>query len=330
MFYDISKYYDADTELNKDSLVAGVMDAGVLDGARYVLPMRYNYPVAYVNMDKFNSLGLDESIFSSGIVHLLNTVVREKIAAHSVQPPDYISNSILNFYPDSIDYQNQEILLTADEVVTFLESYQTYASDPKMFYLVNPVYYPLDGCHWTHSDGVIHFDNLENAVQQAVIAKIEGFKLGMYPLTAEDGTLVADITFYGAVDAYCARPDIAYAFLSTCFSEKNQWGTDVQANSINSLMSDGFPVLTHGAAEAISRNIDDSLTELYGRDNLVVNDNDVPLLHQEVSVARFPINLEDNLANVIAYSITPTTTPKELNDIANNFIQQLEWHLGEG
>ena len=45
VFADISTYYDADTELDKEGLVTAVMDAGMVDGARYVLPLRYDMPV---------------------------------------------------------------------------------------------------------------------------------------------------------------------------------------------------------------------------------------------------------------------------------------------
>ena len=41
VFADISSYYDTDTTLGKEDLVTEVMDGGVVNGARYVLPLRY-------------------------------------------------------------------------------------------------------------------------------------------------------------------------------------------------------------------------------------------------------------------------------------------------
>ena len=47
LFRDISRYYDADEALGKESLNTYVMDGGVADGKRYILPLRYDIPVIY-------------------------------------------------------------------------------------------------------------------------------------------------------------------------------------------------------------------------------------------------------------------------------------------
>ena len=71
LFYDLSEFYDADSELDKDGLVTSVMDAGTVGDARYVLPLRYNFPVAYVYPEKFEEAGLDLEIFDQGCAALL-------------------------------------------------------------------------------------------------------------------------------------------------------------------------------------------------------------------------------------------------------------------
>ena len=45
LFMDISAQYDADEALGKESLNTAVMDGGVVEGKRYVLPLRYDIPV---------------------------------------------------------------------------------------------------------------------------------------------------------------------------------------------------------------------------------------------------------------------------------------------
>ena len=59
VFADISTYYDADVTLGKEDLITEVMDGGVVDGARYVLPIRYTYPVLYADQQALDSAGLD-------------------------------------------------------------------------------------------------------------------------------------------------------------------------------------------------------------------------------------------------------------------------------
>ena len=68
LFADISEYYDADTELGKESLNTTVMDAGVVDGARYVLPLRYDFPVACVSVERFAKTGLSKDTFNTNIL----------------------------------------------------------------------------------------------------------------------------------------------------------------------------------------------------------------------------------------------------------------------
>ena len=76
LFLDISAYYDADTELDKDALNQDIMDAGLLDGARYVLPLCYDLPVAYVNKKAFAEGGVSDDIFTYGAADFLNAVAQ--------------------------------------------------------------------------------------------------------------------------------------------------------------------------------------------------------------------------------------------------------------
>ena len=75
LFFDIGDYYDADRELT-DGLNEAVMDAGVVNGFRYTLPIRFDYPVAAVNLKAFREAGLDESIFDRGINEVLYSIAQ--------------------------------------------------------------------------------------------------------------------------------------------------------------------------------------------------------------------------------------------------------------
>ena len=58
IFREISAYYDADEELHKEELNQTVMDAGTYGEARYILPLRYNFPVLAVNQENMKNYGL--------------------------------------------------------------------------------------------------------------------------------------------------------------------------------------------------------------------------------------------------------------------------------
>ena len=63
---------------------------------------------------------------------------------------------------------------------------------------------------------------LDFAIHNAVIAKAEGVDLGIYPLRSTDGSVTADITFYGAVTSGCKNPELAYEFLRYFLTEESQ------------------------------------------------------------------------------------------------------------
>ena len=99
LFSDISELYDADTELNKEALVTTVMDAGVVNEARYTLPLFYNFPVAFVDMDQFVETGLSTEVFDSGILSLTDAIVQsgnQKLAGCAC--PAYFSEYQLLYF----------------------------------------------------------------------------------------------------------------------------------------------------------------------------------------------------------------------------------------
>ena len=124
LFADISAYYDADTELGKESFVNAVMDAGVLSDARYVLPLRYNIPLIYVNVDRVTEAGVSMDIFDQDIVSMMDDITASGLdwlaaGAHLNQ----IWHYALNFFPEAVNYADQEVVITKDELTTFMRSY---------------------------------------------------------------------------------------------------------------------------------------------------------------------------------------------------------------
>ena len=57
LFADLTTQYDQDETLEKDVLLEKVMDAGVMDGKRYILPLRYTYPILLALEDELQGAG---------------------------------------------------------------------------------------------------------------------------------------------------------------------------------------------------------------------------------------------------------------------------------
>ncbi len=70
VFVDISSYYDADDALGKEDLITEVMDGGVMDGARYVLPISYNYAALLTEQSVMEAAGLDLEAAASDVFAL--------------------------------------------------------------------------------------------------------------------------------------------------------------------------------------------------------------------------------------------------------------------
>ena len=63
-FADLSQYYDNDKELGKEDLLDIVMDAGIRNGKRYVLPLRFNMSTYVIIPSLLEKTGVSESCSS--------------------------------------------------------------------------------------------------------------------------------------------------------------------------------------------------------------------------------------------------------------------------
>ena len=77
-FADISTYYDRDTDLDKDGLNQSVMDAGSLDGARYVLPLRYGMPMLYAFDELLADAGISKQTLEGSIESIMCEAVQTR------------------------------------------------------------------------------------------------------------------------------------------------------------------------------------------------------------------------------------------------------------
>ena len=344
IFTDISKYYDADTELGKESLNTTVMNAGVVDGARYVLPLRYNFPVVYVNVDKLAESGLTTDSFQHGIINLLDTTVQyaDETFAFNGLLGHVRRQYTLNFFPHILDYDNQEILITEDELMTYMRSSQAVRklNDGRQPQVHLYSYFgTFPDPYWGATQNCVLIDDLEAAIANVSMAQAYGINLEMIPLTASDGSLVADVTFYGAIGGQCEHPDIAYDFLRQLLTEDFQWEKNTEVHNdyvkYTALAREGWPVRTVGSVAPLAKSTydqivwDNSKMKLEFRLQDMTDDN-IPLLQTKIDHVRFSIPLERELERIVREEVKENSTEADMRSLADQWLQALQWHLFEG
>lgn len=321
IFTDISEYYDGDEALGKDGLMTGVMDAGCMDGARYVLPLWYSYDVLLVDMNAMEELGIDPAIFEGGIGELydLAELLQDDLAAHGLAAePDFTHTS------EYIDFPRENVLLDAQEFEQLARGYRrtvelslpeqhqeegfTYAAQ----YYVAKAAYPGYVCSISNyiargrgREAIFSTAgyptmriSMSQLVNAAATIKVREQNVQMYPIRATDGRLIAEVTYYGAVGSGCRYPEIAYEFLRMFYSEELQWQQYYPWNAgeavegIAGMAERGYPVRSVGFAEVQYENIRKELEQDQLADKRIKN-RTAMLRREPLLDASFTITDED-------------------------------------
>ena len=255
VFADISSYYDADTDLNTAALNQDIMDSGVMDGRRYVLPLRYTMPLLLIDPEKELSPKLQEA----GILALAEHAIKTNNAAMAsgLRMPDD-----LTLLPQLFDYNAGEIRITPEEIADYMRVYQqcralavpfetrlfsTQMEEIELFLEAELPDWPHDdicasvgisvnlqyynsvhwygelGYHWSLEDFPLYADTLPRALEQEAISRVLGKDLQAVPMRTIDGKVTAEVAYYGAIGATCKDQALAYEFLRTFLTEEYQW-----------------------------------------------------------------------------------------------------------
>lgn len=354
LFMDISQYYDADVKLDKAAFAETVMEAGVLDNRRYVLPLRFNFPVAYVNTEVVDAAEVGKGL--SGLVESAERFGRETLVTES----NFFAQYFLSFFPEAIDYSGETVLLKMEEVAEFLSQYRSlttamctdvlstitefghYTADDE-FWAIPGVKYIYD-----HNSNLMLLEDtycmslssLNDLVVNMRIAKVEGMELAAIPMTAQDGKLTATVTLCGAVGANCKNPALAYEFLSRFLLKESQWNNDL------SYYADGWPVFIKESWTELNSDIFLRETKMGQNRNEEVNKRrsalraaemtqaDFDVLNVPIGSVRFPIAGESNLMEAIDSLLNPARNADamevDVEELAEDIIWELRWHLAEG
>ena len=337
LFVDISEYYDADPTLEKEELNETIMEAGVYDGKRYILPFYYDMPIAYIDVAQFEDQGGSMEWFDDGVMNLYSEKLETGICL--TNPSQNMHG--FNFLPEIFDYENQEVLITQEDIAQFLRTIQeiraTELADPSELpyptFLRTPAMDAICLYQKTWRDYVnTYIGMMPEAVINAGFSKMSGIEIASIPVAAADGDLVADVSFYGAVLHGCDQPELAYAFLRSALS------SDTLFVAL-SFLSEGWSVRHAGSVDRLSNKGEtlDTFNEIkrfYKGDTLPeVTESDIPFLNAKIDRVHFYTSLESDLSDIINTLNDPNTgvpTDVDIDAVASEFVDELKWHLYEG
>jgi len=396
LFADLSAYYDSDSDLDKDGLKAEVMDAGVLDGSRYVLPFRYTMPVLMTAPEDWAENGLTLELLGSGVGSLTDTALRQGNTAvlTGLQLPQDAS-----LLPRLFDYEAEKVLVTPEEIASYMRTYQAWkAVAAKSSLALSRQWYeyqidsimdfgviyteevlrekrPFEGnfqdfgslqkyiewrMNW-HTAGLPLFTcSLASALETAVVSKQAKFETVMLPLGAMDGSVVASVSYYGAVGCGCRQPALAYEFLRQFLTEEFQWDIARPRSNKNvapssykgeaqtrGLLESSWPVRAGGAVPylfdtlkyqekgAVNHYLE---IQSYGISrhiqSLHMTGDEFPPASFPIDEVRFPVYLKGEESINYALSLLNeedgTPTDVDIDQLARQVYQNLCYHLGEG
>lgn len=370
VFLDISTYYDRDEALETEQLQQTVMDAGVLDGARCLLPLRYDFPVLFLDTEGVRALGVEpESLTGSGI-ELMEAALRlgQPLFAGGAEPSFCRLGRGFSLLPPVLDYENGAVCLTETDLSSFLKTYQALeilaAGNHDNRYgpgLITYIQHEKEDPASTGDipkmleadifprDVPITVGTLSLAPCAAAIAQVEKREVEMVPLRSADGAVVAEVTYYGAVGAGCENPDLAYDFLRRFLLEENQWerSRPLKQDSIKNVelqyhpIADGWPVRCRGWIEEAWKNLRNgvsgyrsTLEKSFRRSKRIMGicltEEDIPLLDVQIDRVSFGHTLEQQLAALLRELEEGEKTDAELDTLAAQFLRELKWQLMEG
>ena len=396
VFQDISSWYDGDADLNTGGLQTDVMNAGVLEGCRYVLPLRYTMPVLLTDLSTAADSGISQERIDSGIGELAKLALNsgDSMMAAGLQMPDDTSRLGQLF-----DYEKGEMLVTEQDIADYMRLYQAWYAmadapakqlitdcleelrallDEALHYSFDDVLAELNvtvsldsfndamdyvsyGYHWSLDGFPLFSDSLVGVLYQSALGKVLEKDLAAQPLRGMDGSVTAEITYFGAVGSSCETPELAYAYLREFLTEAYQWDlvrprasrTNIDYwNLPQELQTDGFvenswPVRAKGAAPYLwdtfqyqlfydNRGIGATTKRqrTLKAKSLTVTDEDLSILDVPIDFVGFPIvqPYEESLSWALAQlnGADGTPTDVDIDGLAGQVYRYLWWHLAEG
>lgn len=342
LFADLSTFYDADTELNKEELQPQLMDAGCYDGKRYVLPIRWDLPVVCVNEAKLEQAGLDVSLFSKGALSAIDAVL-ETGDSDLIFDANFLPDCALCLFPDLFDYDGGQVALTQEEVESFFTQLKAVQDSPRPDSFGPGQGSALNLSSYSRNEGfefgfsgrfTYYMTNLTSCMDVIGMAKANGVDVSVLPLPAADGSMAAEITYFGAVNAGSDKTEAAYELLRTFLTPEVQSKAIYQGESAGEDLNlvTAWPVRVTGSVASQWTVAKDSMDVFPQSDILKerikkihaveLTDDDLPFLSQKLDTVRFTTPLDYEFARRIENPASPEKDAKE-------FLEAASYHLAE-
>lgn len=372
-FADISGLYNGDTDLHTEELNKPVMDAGMIGGARYVLPLGYNVPIYITRKDLLDNAGIDREKLNAGVDSMVDAFMELKERGDpSWAASSYLAGGMpLSLLPKLCDYETEEALIESKQVESLLtdvadctriaaaewkrmnesgEEIYGRSISPSLFIEKN-----------IHTKFVADEDNpgiswnLTGAIDAVGSGKFMGHEMEIIPIRASDGTLNAEVTYWGAISAGCENKKLAYEFLRLFLTpevqHEGQLKTPAKTYEMNFKLSKegidtgpmpGWPVRYKDFAKERWGRVLDSFSKVEGYDNqrkeamlkVTVDDSDLPVLDVPIDSARFTSSLDQEFYQYIRpvenYIDVENYTQADAAKAGNEFVRNLKYHLAEG
>ncbi len=243
IFRDISSLYDADADLNTETLLQPVMDAGVLEGKRYILPLRYDIPVIYADAEQMKKAGLPAELLEKDILSLMTAAAETKDLYWSNSAAYYGASALGHW----MNYETQGVNVTQEQLRDYFSVYQTLTAQvvsPDDLYFSYNTKLNVRNYVWKHYKGQflgnvevdasmsgregnlprypMHIGTLADLLDYAPIYQYEQAPIHIVPMRGLDGQVVAKVTYYAAVGAGCKNTELTYEFLRQFLTEESQ------------------------------------------------------------------------------------------------------------
>ena len=201
---------------------------------------------------------------------------------------------------------------------------------------------------WQFDEDPMAINPLFSAIQSVVINK--GTNQGetiAYPMRSSDGSLSAEVTYWGAIGAGCEHVDIAYDFLRQFLSEEVQWEMRWGRNWFNLVYSrliTGYPVRTVDSVGPMTTYVTNlayrlvvDTPEYQERweilEPVALTDSDFPILDAEIDYVRFPLSWEVDFwfarKDLVDFFNGCQPADVDLDEVAKELHQQLVYHVAE-
>lgn len=306
VFADISEFYDEDSTINKDSLNQKIMNAGVMDDGRYVLPLRYDVPVIYADLEQLAEIGLTSEDIDVSVIDLMDLAIQcenEELAYSVLRLPQ--EQYMFPYTEDGSSDGFFEVRKSVAEKKYLLEIMSKDFSEHEDFIYPNALFhtYLSDGSFWCLDGYPIYLDTLRTSLENTALFARLGRSVAMLPLKSVANSWIASITYFGAVDAKSQNIQLSYEFLHLFLTEEYQWGKNVELAYSNScLIHNSWPVLSDGSVVPLwtrlqgffeecsaAGDIRKSLAKAFLDEIITITDEDIPILQTEPDVVIFPI-----------------------------------------